>query len=121
MTISFPGDSYPIANLPNTLLPRIPCLQTVLPSLLHQSPNQDWQTGGAGVVHPGPSLPATGQQARLGGARAATSIKPGSQEALWLYALPCHTACTGGQHKQGTQLGMKRGTCKILWVEFDCR
>ena len=100
MTISFPGDSYPIAYPPNTLLPHMPCLQTDLPALLCQSQNQDWQTGGVGVVHPGPSLPATGQQARLGGARAATSSKPGSQEGLWLYALPCHTACTGGQkHK----------------------
>ena len=36
-----------------------------------------------------------------------------------------HPSLPGSMHRraetQGTQLGMKRGTCKILWVEFDCR
>ena len=98
------------------------CLQTALPALLRQSPHQDRQTGGAGVVRPGLSLPATGQQARLGGTRATATIKPGSQEGLGLYtpAIPCLAACTGGQKQQATQLGMKRRTCKKLWFEFDC-
>ena len=36
-----------------------------------------------------------------------------------------HPSLQGSMHrraeKQGTQLGMKRGACKILWVEVDCR
>ena len=36
-----------------------------------------------------------------------------------------HPSLPGSMHnraeQQGRQLGMKRGTCKILWVEFTCR
>ena len=83
MTTSFPGPSYPIAYPPNTPITTHALSADSFANYPVPKPTSKRQTRWAGVVHPSPSLPAVVQQARLGGTRAAASIKPAAAGRDW--------------------------------------